>query len=59
MNKSDKNIQENQQIKKIDSLSLENTIVKKSLDTNYDLDLVEGTNAYYSERYGWTLKRES
>ena len=59
MNKSDKNIQENQQIKKIDTLSLENTIVKKSLDTNYDLDLVEGTNAYYSERYGWTLKRES
>ena len=59
MNKSDKNIQENQPIKKIDTLSLENTIVKKSLDTNYDLDLVEGTNAYYSERYGWTLKRES
>ena len=58
MNKNKKNRQENQPIKKIDAPSLENTIVKSSLETNYELDLEEGTNAFYSERYGWTLKRE-
>ena len=45
--------------KNINVSSLENKIVKSSLDSNYELGLLENTNAYYSERYGWTLKRNS
>ena len=34
-------------------------ITKNSIEANFDLDLLEGTEAYYSERYGWTLRRKS
>ena len=38
-----------------------NTIIKNirknSIETNFELNLLRGTEAYYSERYGWTLRR--
>jgi len=58
MNKIYLNKSKNQNNKEIDQSSLENKIVKKSLNSNYNLELIEGTNAFYSERYGWTLKRK-
>ena len=58
MNKNNKKTNENQSHKKIDAASLENKVVKSSLDSNYNLEILEGTNAFYSERYGWTLKRK-
>ena len=39
------------------NISLENKVVEKSLDTKIDLDSIDNANAYYSERYGWTLKK--
>ena len=39
------------------NISLENKIVEKSLDSKIDLDSIDNANAYYSERYGWTLKK--
>ena len=30
---------------------------KISIENNFELDLLEGTEVYYSERYGWTLRR--
>ena len=36
---------------------MDRNVVKSSIKNNYDLDLVEGTEAYYSERYGWTLRK--
>ena len=59
MNKDNKTKRVNQTDKKIDLSTHENKNVKNSLDSNYNLDLLENTNAYYSERYGWTLKRNS
>jgi len=38
------------------SSNIKNTI-KNSIEDNFKLDLLEGTEAYYSERYGWTLRR--
>ena len=38
------------------SLNIKNTS-KSSIEDNFKLDLLEGTEAYYSERYGWTLRR--
>ena len=32
-------------------------ITKKSIESNIDINLIEGTEAYYSERYGWTLRK--
>ena len=58
MNKNNKKTNEIQNLKKVESSSLENKVVKSSLDSNYNLEILEGTNAFYSERYGWTLKRK-
>ena len=58
MNKNSKKTNESENIKKVEVASLEKKVVKSSLDSNYNLEILEGTNAFYSERYGWTLKRK-
>ena len=39
------------------STSIENKVIEKSLSSKVDFDIIENANAYYSERYGWTLKK--
>ena len=39
--------------------SIEKKVLEGSIDSNYDLNLAEGIEAYYSERYGWTLRKKS
>ena len=43
----------------LEQSSIEKKILEGSIDSNYDLNLAEGIEAYYSERYGWTLRRKS
>jgi hypothetical protein len=40
-----------------DSNSLENKVIEKSLDSQISFDEIDSSNAYYSERYGWTLRK--
>ena len=40
-----------------DSNSLENKVIEKSLDSQISFDAIDNSNAYYSERYGWTLRK--
>ena len=40
-----------------DSNSLENKVIEKSLDSQIGYDAIDNSNAYYSERYGWTLRK--
>ncbi len=40
-----------------DNNSIENKIIEKSLDSQIDFDAIDNANAYYSERYGWTLRK--
>ena len=56
MNKNEKNINENN-ISSHDSNSLENKVIEKSLDSQIGYDAIDNSNAYYSERYGWTLRK--
>ncbi len=49
----------NNQKEGLDQGSIENKVLEGSIDSNYDIDLAEGIEAYYSERYGWTLRRKS
>ena len=53
MNK--KRIKENKS--KIESNSIQKNIAKASIENNYNIEHISGTEAYYSERYGWTLRR--
>ena len=56
MNKKEKNHSE-EYISSHDSKSLENKVIEKSLDSQISFDAIDNSNAYYSERYGWTLRK--
>ena len=43
----------------LEQISIEKKVLEGSIDSNYDLNLADGIEAYYSERYGWTLRRKS
>ena len=57
MNKRNRNMEENNPKDKPDNTSLENKVIEKSLDAKINFDLIDNSNAYYSERYGWTLRK--
>ncbi len=40
-----------------ENISLESKVIEKSLGSKIDFDKFDNTNAYYSERYGWTLRK--
>jgi len=56
MNKNEKNLIEDNKLKN-DRNSLENKVIEKSLDSQIGYDSIDNSNAYYSERYGWTLRK--
>ena len=56
MNKNEKNLNE-EYISSHDGKSLENKVIEKSLDSQISFDAIDNSNAYYSERYGWTLRK--
>ena len=43
--------------KSLKNISLENKVIEKSLDSEKNFESIDNANAYYSERYGWTLRR--
>ncbi len=50
--KEDKATDSNQE-----NISLQSKVIEKSLDSKIDFDSIDNANAYYSERYGWTLRK--
>ena len=56
MKKNENNLKENN-ISSQDSNSLHNKVIEKSLDSQISFDAIDNSNAYYSERYGWTLRK--
>ncbi len=56
MNKNEKNLNEDN-ISNHDGNLLENKVIEKSLDSQTSFDAIDSSNAYYSERYGWTLRK--
>ena len=57
MNKNEKNTEDKNLNSIYDNISLENKVIEKSLDSQIDFDAIDNANAYYSERYGWTLRK--
>ena len=43
--------------KSIENNTITKNITKNSIESNFELDFIEGTKAFYSERYGWTLRK--
>ena len=42
---------------KIDKKALENKVIEHSLNTKIEYNIIDSANTYYSERYGWTLRK--
>ena len=57
MNKENKKTENNSPETNLKNISLENKVIEKSLDSEQNFESIDNANAYYSERYGWTLKR--
>ena len=57
MNKNNYNLENKISTPKSNISSIENKVIEKSLDAKIDLDVIDNANAYYSERYGWTLRK--
>jgi hypothetical protein len=57
MNKNKKNTEDKSRNNNYDNISLENKVIEKSLDLQIVSDGIDNANAYYSERYGWTLRK--
>ena len=49
----------NNQKESLEQSSIEKKVLEGFIDSNYDLNLADGIEAYYSERYGWTLRRKT
>ena len=41
----------------VDSVRILSEITRKDIEKSYNLDTIRGTEAYYSNRYGWSLRR--
>ena len=41
----------------VDSVRILSNITRRDIEKSYNLDTIRGTEAYYSSRYGWTLRR--
>jgi hypothetical protein len=56
MNKNNYNLENKISTPKSNISSIENKVIEKSLDSQFGFDAIDNSNAYYSERYGWTLR---
>jgi len=52
---SENNINKNETM--LDSVKILSDITRKDIEKSYNLDTIRGTEAYYSTRYGWTLRK--
>ena len=56
MQKTDKNKKKSKS-KDFNNTLVTNEFTKKDIEKSYNLDNLKGTEAYYSNRYGWTLRK--
>ena len=56
MEKTEKTKKKNKS-KEFNKTSITNEFTKKDIEKSYNLDNLKGTEAYYSNRYGWTLRK--
>ena len=41
----------------VDSVKILSDITRKDIEKSYNIDISQNTEAYYSNRYGWTLRK--
>ena len=53
LSKNDLNINETM----VDSVKILSDTARRDIEKSYNLDTIRDTEAYYSGRYGWTLRK--
>ena len=43
----------------VNTVRILSDITRKDIEKSYDILETQGTRAYYSNRYGWTLRRDT
>ena len=41
----------------VDSVNILSEFIRKDIEKSYNLDMIKGLEAYFSNRYGWILRR--
>jgi hypothetical protein len=41
----------------VDSIKILSEFTRKDIEKSYNLDIFKGIEAYFSNRYGWTLRK--
>ena len=49
--------QTNEKDSLVDSVRILSEITRRDIEKSYNIEGIDGTEAYYSNRHGWTLKR--
>ena len=57
MNNKIQQVEKDSSDESLKNISLENRVIEKSLDSEKKFESIDNANAYYSERYGWTLRK--
>ena len=39
------------------SIKIASEVTRRDIEKSYNIDSTEGTEAHYSDRYGWTLRK--
>ena len=55
MNITESNLNNDNSI--VDSVKILSEFTKKDIEKSYNLNTIKGTEAYFSNRYGWTLRK--
>ena len=55
LNKNKKNLLHNETVKTKSNIIFD--LVKRDIEKYYNIESVKNTEAYYSNRYGWTLRK--
>jgi len=42
---------------KVDGVKILSEFTRKDIEKSYNLDTIKNTEAYFSNRYGWTLRK--
>ena len=43
----------------VDSVKILSDTARRDIEKSYNLETIRGTEAYYSDRYGWTLRKST
>ena len=57
MNKNIKKVENINLNEQLDDMTIENKVIEQSIDSKVSSNVIDNSNAYYSERYGWTLRK--